>query len=94
MTKQEIADQLTRFKILGLVLGAMITDAEEREWNLFQLERLCGRPLREFLVQAGPDEDPATCWQAIQALEALREDQVWINRFHAGQPFPTVARWS
>jgi hypothetical protein len=94
MTKNEIAAQLTRFKLLGLLIGALIQEPEDRERSLFALERLCGRPLREFLVVADPDEDPALYWQAIQAVEALREDQIWINRFHAGQPLPIVARWS
>ena len=94
MTKTEIAAQLTRFKLLGLLIGALIQEPEERERSLFALERLCGRPLRVFLVEADPDEDPVLYWQALQAVEALREDQIWITRFHAGQSLPVVARWS
>ncbi len=94
MTKEEIAEHLARFKVLGLVIGALINEPTERERSLFSLERLCGRPLREFLVQADPDENPAIIWQAIQAVEALREDQIWITRFYADQPLPFVARWS
>ena len=94
MTKTEIAEQLTRFKLLGLLIGALVNEPEGRERNLFALERLCGRPLREFLAEADPDEDPALYWMALQALEALREDQIWITRFHSGQPLPIVARWA
>jgi len=94
MTKNEIAAQLTSFKLLGLLIGALIQEPEDRERSLFALERLCGRPLREFLLEADPNEDPALYWQAIQAVEALREDQIWITRFHAGQSLPIVARWS
>ncbi len=94
MTKEEIAEQLRTFKVLGLLIGALIQEPEVRERNLFALERLCGRPLREFLLSANPDDDPALFWLAIQAVEALREDQIWITRFHAGQSLPTVARWS
>jgi len=94
MTKEEIAEQLAKFKVLGLLIGALIQEPEERERTLFSLERHCGRPLKEFLVETDPDENPVLQWQAIQALEALREDQIWINRFHAGLPFPIVMRWS
>ena len=94
MTKEEIAEQLTKFKVLGMVIGALIHEPGERERTLFSLERHCGRPLKEFLVETDPDENPVLQWQALQALEALREDQVWINRFHARQPFPIVGRWS
>ena len=94
MTKNEIAEQLTKFKLLGLLIGVLIQEPEEREHSLFILERLCGRPLKEFLVEADPDEDPDMYWLALQAVEALREDQIWIKRFHAGQPLPIVARWS
>lgn len=94
MTKEEIAEQLTKFKVLGILIGALIHEPEERERSLFSLERYCGRPLKEFLVETDPDENPVLQWQALQALEALREDQIWINRFHEGQPLPTVARWS
>ena len=94
MTKNEIAEQLTKFKLLGLLMGVLIQEPEERERSLFTLERLCGRPLKEFLIEADPDEDPALYWLALQAVEALREDQIWITRFHAGQPLPIVARWS
>lgn len=94
MTKEEIAEHLTRFKALGLVIGALIKEPAERERSLFSLARLCGRPLREFLVQADPDEDPAIIWLALQAVEALREDQIWITRFYTDQPLPFVARWS
>jgi hypothetical protein len=94
MTKEEIAEQLTTFKVLGLLIGALIQEPTQRERSLFSLERFCGRPLREFLVEADPDEDPALYWQAIQAVAALREDQIWIARFHANQTLPMVARWS
>lgn len=94
MTKKEIAELLTKFNVLGLMIEALIQEPGERERALFSLERFCGRPLREFLVVAEPEEDPALYWQAIQAVEALREHQIWIDRFHAGQPFPTVGRWS
>ena len=94
MTKEEIAEQLRTFKVLGLLIGALIQEPAERERSLFSLARFCGRPLREFLVEADPDEDPALYWQAIQAVAALREDQIWITRFHAGQSLPMVARWS
>jgi hypothetical protein len=76
------------------LIGALIQESEERERSLFALERLCGRPLKEFLVEADPNEDPTLYWQALQAVEALREDQVWIRCFHAGQVLPIVDRWS
>ena len=94
MTKEEIAEQLTMFTALGHLIRALIHEPAEQERCLFALQRCCGRPLKEFLIQADPDEDPALYWLALQAVEALREDQIWITRFHAGQPLPNVARWS
>lgn len=93
MTKEEIANLLNRFKTLGLILGAMIQDEERREVCWFQLERLCARPLREFLLITDPDEDPTLYLQALQAVEGLREDQAWLRRYHTGQGAPANARW-
>jgi hypothetical protein len=94
MNQDEIQAVLRRFKTLGLVIGALIREEDQRERRLFSLGRYCGRPLREFLAEADPDEDPVLYWEAIQALEAMREDQRWIQRHQAGLEFPIIEWWS
>ena len=94
MTTKEISDQLVRYKILALLIGSLVHEPGELERSLFALQRACGRPLKEFLLDADPNEDPVIFWQAIQALQALREDQIWIQRFKAGLNFPPIAWWS
>ena len=92
MTKDEISELLRRFQILGLLIGAMIHESGERERTLYSIERLCGRPLREFLVEADPEEDAGLYWLAIQAVEALREDQILIRTAFEGRALPVHAR--
>ena len=92
MTKDEITEHLRRFQILGLLVGALIHESGERERTLFSIERLCGRPLREFLVDADPNEDAGLYWQAIQAVEALREDQILIRKALEGRALPVLGR--
>ncbi len=94
MNKHEIQAVLRRFKALGLVIGALIREEDLRERQLFSLSRYCGQPLREFLAESDPDEDPVLYWEAIQALEAMREDQIWIQRHQAGLELPIVEWWS
>jgi hypothetical protein len=93
MTREEINDLLRQFQVLGLVVGAMIKEPDKRENCWFQLERACGRRLKEYLLVAEPDEDPVLYLQALQALEALKEDQVWLRRISIGQGAPSSARW-
>ena len=93
MTKEEITNLLHRFTVLGLVIGAMIQDPEKQEVFWFQLERLCGRPIKEFLLIADPEEEPTLYMQALQAVEALRQDRAWIRSYHMGQGAPLSARW-
>ena len=75
------------------MIGSMIKDPLIREDCWFLLGRLCGRPIREYLALADPEEDPIEYLQAIQALEGLREDQMWIRRSQNGQDTPSNARW-
>jgi hypothetical protein len=93
MTREEANDLLATFQVLGLVAGALIEDSQARETCWFRLERLCGRPIREFLLDADPEEDPGLYLQAIQALEAIREDGIWIRRIQDGKGVPTEGRW-
>lgn len=93
MTKEDVLNLLQAFRHLGLTMTAMINSVEGQEACLYQVARACGRPLREFLVEADPTEDPMLWSQAIQALEALREDQIWIRCALNGQSTPIDARW-
>jgi len=93
MTREEAANLLFRFKLLGLMMGTLLQEPEERDACIYQVARACGRPLREFLLETDPEADPILWSQAIQALEALREDQIWIRRIVEGQGTPGDARW-
>lgn len=93
ITREEIADLLMRFQVLGSVIEALITEPQGRERCWFQLGRICGRPLKEYLLVADPEKDPALYMEALQTLEALREDQVWTRRIHDGLGAPSTARW-
>lgn len=93
MTKGEVQQLLQAFRFLGLTMTAMLKEPETQEICLYQVARACGRPLREFLAEADPTEDPMLWAQAVQTLEALQEDQIWIRRALNGQTAPVDARW-
>lgn len=93
MTKEDVQHLLQAFRCLGLTMTALINSPEDQEACLYQVAHACGRPLREFLVVADPTEDPVLWAQAIQTLDALREDQIWIRRALNGQSAPIDARW-
>jgi hypothetical protein len=72
----------------------MVKDPLEREERWFQLGRVCGLPVREFLAHADPDEDPSLYLMALQTIEALREQQLLIRRINEGQPVGFSGRWN
>lgn len=93
MTQKEANDLLLSFHILGLAMGALIHDDVARETCWFRLEKACGQPIREFLATVDPGEDPTVLLQAVQALEAIREDGIWIRRIQEHRELPQESRW-
>jgi len=94
MTQVEMQSLLRRYRILAILVGAMLQDPLEQEKHWFQLGQICGLPIREFLAYADPEEDPSLYLAAIQTWEALRKEQVLVRQLQAGRPVDLQMRWN
>jgi hypothetical protein len=94
MTKAETYHRLKRLKELGILMRTMLEEPDEsQKAGWFQFGKLSGRTLLAFLLEGDPNDDPGLQLQAVQMLEALREDQTWMRRIAEGQGVPFHARW-
>jgi hypothetical protein len=94
MTQKEANDLLLSFHILGLAVGALLHEDLARETCWFRLEKACGQPIRKFLATIDPGEDPAVLLQGVQAMEAIREDGVWLRLIQEHRELPQEGGWN